>query len=193
MDFFLRNSRDSTITFYIWLNLKSNAMKIPFNRFRFEAYESVEWQQIYFDVKTEGYVVLNHKHGKYESKANLQTALRLAKQGKTVELLPAYGIVMSADAFIDDEIWELKTTNGSRSSIQNRLRKGKKQARNTLLEIQNEDFDWDDIILGIISIVNTDKDNSLQKIALLLPNSAFLEFSREDILKRRFEKITPYL
>ncbi len=168
-------------------------MKITFNRFRFEAYESVEWQRIYFDANTEGYVVLNHKHGKYESKANLHTALRLAKQGKTIELLPAYGTIMSADAFIDDEIWELKTTNGSRSSIQNRLRKGKKQARNTLLEIQNEDFDWTDVIVGIISTVNTDSNSYLQKIALLLPDDTYLEFSRYEILKRDFEKISHYI
>jgi hypothetical protein len=172
---------------------KSNAMKIPFNRFRFEAYESVEWQQIYFDSDTEGFVVLNHKHGKSETKANLQTALRLAKQGKTIELLPAYGVAISADAYINDEIWELKITNGSRSSIQNRLRKGKKQARNTLLELQSKEFEWADIIGGMISSVNTDAKGYIQKIALLLPDSVYLEFSRQDIEKREFQKISNYL
>jgi hypothetical protein len=89
-------------------------MDLSFNRFRFLSYEDVEWQRLYFDSKTEGYVVLNHKHGKSEAKANIKTALRLAKQGKTIELLPADGITVSADAFINDEIWELKTSNGSR-------------------------------------------------------------------------------
>jgi hypothetical protein len=47
---------------------------------------------------------LNHRHGKSEAKANLNTALRLAKLGKTIELLPADGIVVSADAYVNDEI-----------------------------------------------------------------------------------------
>jgi Contact-dependent growth inhibition CdiA C-terminal domain len=167
-------------------------MDLSFNRFRFLAYEDVEWQRIYFDSKTEGYVVLNHKHGKSEAKANIKTALRLAKQGKTIELLPADGITVSADAFINDEIWELKTSNGSRSSVQNRLRKGKKQARNTLLEILNDNIEWSDILVGMISTVNTDTNKYLQKIALLLPNNVYLEFSRDEIIKRNFEKIPFY-
>jgi hypothetical protein len=168
-------------------------MTWTFNRFQFEAYESIEWKQIYFNSKTEGFVVLNHKHGGHETKANLKTALRLAKQGKRIELLPAHGTELSADAFIDDEIWELKVTNGSRSSIQNRLRKGKKQARNTLLDIQNKDFEWSDVIGGIISSVNMDSHLYIQKIALLLPDDSYLEFTREEIKKRDLQKIANYL
>jgi hypothetical protein len=61
------------------------------------------------------------------------------------------------------------------------------------LEILNDDFEWDDVILGMISIVNKDTNNYLQKIALLLPNAVFLEFSRRDIVKRNFAQISPYL
>ncbi len=168
-------------------------MDINFNHARYKAYEAAEWQQIYFDLKTGGFVVLNHKHGKYEAKDNLRTALRLAKQGKTVELLPAYNTMLSADAFIDDDIWELKMPNGSRSSIQNRLRKGKKQAGNTLLAIQNNDFEWSDIISSMMSCVNTDTKNYLQKIGLLLPDDTYIELTREDIKKRNFQNITDYL
>jgi hypothetical protein len=101
--------------------------------------------------------------------------------------------MLSADAFIDDDIWELKMPNGSRSSIQNRLRKGKKQAGNTLLAIQNNDFEWSDVISSMMSCVNTDTKNYLQKIALLLPNDTYIELTREDIKKRNFQNITNYL
>jgi hypothetical protein len=62
-----------------------------------------------------------------------------------------------------------------------------------LLEILNDDFEWSDVIIGMISTVNTDTNKYLQKIALLLPDHVYLEFKREDIVKRNFEKISPYL
>jgi hypothetical protein len=131
------------------------------------------WQKIYFDSISQGFVVAHCEHGKDELPVNCAIAVRLAKYfGERIELLPNSNLhgVKSADATRNGEIWEWKTTNGSYTSVQKRIRVGSLQSCNILLIIP-EYFDEADILRGMMSAINSDKNKLIESIDLLLMNN----------------------
>ena len=101
----------------------------------YESYDD-NWRRLYFNSESQGFVVAHKKHGKDELPSNRILGIRLAKYfGERIELLPRlFGEhLKSADANRNDETWEWKTTNGSYTSVQNRLRVGSHQCGRLLL------------------------------------------------------------
>ena len=157
------------------------------NRKLYNAYDK-NWQRVYFDETSQGFVVAHRKHGRDELPQNAQVAIRLAKHfGECIELLPSVNIhqVISADSTRNGEIWEWKTTNGTTTSVQKRLRTAGTQA-NYILLILPPVFDESVVLRGIMSAVNCDKIGRILKIDLLLEKDKLVRLSREQIRKREF-------
>lgn len=158
------------------------------NKRIYESYDE-NWRRLYFNDDSQGFVVAHKQHGKDELPSNRAVAIRLAKYfGERIELLPnLFGEhLRSADANRDDETWEWKTTNGSYTSVQKRLRVGSHQCGRVLLVLPDT-FDNSDILRGIISAVNSDKSKRIVQIALFLSNNKLVNLSRESIGRRDFK------
>lgn len=115
--------------------------------------------------------------------------MRLAKHfGEKIELLPNENVhkLRSADATRNGEVWEWKTTNGSTTSVQKRLRTGSLQSNHILL-ILASNFDEAEVLRGVISAINSDRSCRILKIDLLLPNNNLVKFTREKIRLRNFD------
>ena len=155
------------------------------NKRIYESYDE-NWRRLYFNDDSLGFVVAHKQHGRDELPANRAVAIRLAKHfGERIELLPnLFGEhLKSADANRNDETWEWKMTNGSYTSVQKRLRVGSHQCGRILLILPNL-FENSDILRGIISAVNSDRNKRIVQIALFLPNNNLVNLSRESIQKR---------
>ena len=157
------------------------------NRELYNAYDK-NWQRIYFDETSQGFVVAHRKHGRDELSQNVKVAIRLVKLfGDKIELLPRLyaDSLKSADATRNGELWEWKTTNGSYTSVQKRLRVGSHQCGRVMLVLP--DFCEIPVVLrGIISAINSDRDQRLSQIAVFLPNDKLITLTRESIRKRDF-------
>jgi hypothetical protein len=159
------------------------------NLMLFEAYDE-NWQQHFYDANSNGYVVIHKEHGKHEREGNLKIALRLAQMGYRVELLPVSVDRLSPDATVDGEIWEFKSTLGSYSSIQSRLREGKEQSSKIILALPSE-FILGDILRGILSAINVDKDRKIEVVALLF-DYEIIFWSRLEIKQKQYSKFKHY-
>lgn len=161
------------------------------NREIYTNYDKTIWAKISFDENSNGYVVVHQHHGKGELKVNLPIALKLAELGFCVELLAEKRYIQSADANIDGELWEFKTTNGSKSSVQNRLREGKSQSENILLYIQTG-FVLVELLRGIMSAISVDRNQGIKKVGLIFTSRkeiGLIVLSREEVKKMVFTKI----
>ena len=159
------------------------------NRELYNAYDK-NWQRVYFDETSQGFVVAHIEHGKDELAQNIEVAIRLVKRfGDCIELLPiSYRKHdKSADAIRNGELWEWKTSSGSYSSVQKRLRVGSHQCGRVML-ILPEFFEISYVLRGIISAVNSDRDQGLLQVAVFLPNSKLIILTREMIRKRDFDE-----
>ena len=148
-----------------------------------------DWQKIYFDVASQGFVVAHRLHGKDELPINSHISIRLAKLfGERIELLPRlYGVgVKSADATRNGEVWEFKITNGTTTSVQLRIREGSHQSPRILLALPDV-FDESDVLKGLMSAVNVDKNGRIELVHFLLPNGKLVELTRQMIQRRDFQ------
>lgn len=158
------------------------------NQILYERYDE-NWQRIYFDSNSQGFVVAHIEHGRDELPINSAIAIRLAEHfGERIELLPNLNLhkQQSADATRNGEIWEWKKVIGTATSVQARLRKGGKQSSKILLSL-TFDFEESDILRGLMSAVNTDKSQRIQIIDFLLPTNRLIRMTREQIKKRDFK------
>ena len=157
------------------------------NRELYNAYDK-NWQRVYFDETSQGFVVAHRKHGRDELPQNAEVAIRLAKHfGECIELLPSVNIhqVKSADSTRNGEVWEWKKVIGTATSVQGRLRKGSHQSSKILL-ILSDGFDESEVLRGLMSAVNTDYKSRIEIVDFLLPNNNLVRFEREKIRKRDF-------
>ena len=159
------------------------------NKTRYAVYDEADWEKVYFDEQTKGFVVIHKGHGKGERVGNFAIAKRLANLGFMVELLPI-SAGKSVDSCINEEFWEFKMTSGSMSSVQSRLREGKFQCEKILL-VPSPTFQIGELLRGVISAVNVDKARQIQEVGLLIENE-FIRLLRGEILKRDFTKLEHY-
>ena len=102
----------------------------------FEAFDDNHYTKIFFDAETGGFVVAHKAHGNFEFAGNKTIALLLIKHGYRVVLLENQQNIVSADATLDDDIWEFKTiakTKSMSNSVQRNITRGKHQAGNVLI------------------------------------------------------------
>lgn len=154
---------------------------------RYVQFDPKEWDKIIFHEITDSYIVIHKKHGFHEREGNLRIARRLIKLGYSVELLPNIENEKSFDAYMNGEGWEFKTTNGSKGSIQGRLRDGKEQCDKILLVLPTE-FVLREIIDGTSSAINMDKKRKIASVGLLFEN-ALIILNRDEIEESQFDKL----
>jgi hypothetical protein len=160
------------------------------NREQYDQYDETIWEKVVFDDTTNGYVVIHKHHGRHEREGNLKIALKLVALGYAVELLEASPTVLSPDATINSEIWEFKNTIGGYSSVQSRLREGKEQSANILIALPSE-FVIGDILRGVVSAINVDKNRKIQMVGLLFDFEVIF-WSRFEIKRKDFSKFKHY-
>lgn len=152
------------------------------NRQRYAQFSSNEWDKIGFNETTDSYLVVHKKHGFHEREGNLRIARRLVLLGYSVELLENIENEKSFDAYMNGEGWEFKTTNGSRGSIQGRLREGKDQCDKILLVLPSE-FILFDVIRGISSAIMMDRQGKISEVGLLF-EMKFARLSKQEIIEK---------
>jgi hypothetical protein len=157
------------------------------NQQRYAQFAPKEWDKIAFNELTDSYIVVHKQHGFHEREGNLRIAKRLVLLGYSVELLPNIENEKSFDAYVNGESWEFKTTNGSKGSIQGRLRDGKEQCHKIMLVLPSEII-LREIIDGMNSAINMDKSEKIVAIGLLF-ETALVVLSRDEILNNQFDKL----
>jgi Contact-dependent growth inhibition CdiA C-terminal domain len=157
---------------------------------RYVQLDPKEWDKIVFNETTDSYIVIHKQHGFHEREGNLLIARRLIKLGYSVELLPNIENEKSFDAYMNGEGWEFKTTNGSKGSIQGRLRDGKEQCDKILLVLPTE-FVLREIIDGTSSAINMDKKKKITCVGLLFDN-AVIFLNRDEIEESKFDKLQAF-
>jgi hypothetical protein len=158
------------------------------NQLLYDSYDD-NWQKLYFDEESQGFVVAHKEHGDYELPTNFAIAERLAKHfGERIELLPcSFDFkIKSVDATRNGELWEYKVSNGSYASVQNRLRSGATQCPRVLVVLTPQ-FQTSQVLRGLISCVNLDSKMRIGEINLLTPENLIVQLTRDDIKKRNFE------
>ena len=164
---------------------------MSFNRQRYAQFDPRIWYKMGFNETTDSYIVIHRKHGCLERKSNLQIARRLVLLGYSVELLENIENEKSFDAYMNGEGWEFKTTNGSKGSIQGRLRDGKEQCDRILLVLPTE-FTLREVIRGVSSAVSMDKKRKIKEVGLLF-ETIFIRLTRLEIVENNLEKLRPFL
>jgi hypothetical protein len=154
---------------------------------RYIQFDPKEWDKIVFNETTDSYIVIHKQHGFHEREGNLLIARRLIRLGYSVELLPNIENEKSFDAYMNREGWEFKTTNGSKGSIQGRLRDGKEQCDKILLVLPTE-FILLDVIRGIASAVTMDKQEKISTIGLLF-ESKLIALSKKEIVEKSLSEL----
>ena len=154
----------------------------------FESYDDTLYIKKYYDEKTEGFVVIHRAHGFNELYGNETIAISLAKLGKRVVLLPNEADGISADAEVDNEIWEFKTISNTRN-LSNRIHKviskGKHQSSNVLIYIAQL-YKSHEITKGIDNAVRVDSNELIQKIAILFQDGRLIFVKREEVTDKSF-------
>jgi hypothetical protein len=101
--------------------------------------------------------------------------------------------VISADATVDDEVWEFKTVAKTRSmsnSVQRNITRGKRQSANVLIFL-NQAYNSNDVAKGIHNAVKFDERGLIEQIGVLFQNATLRIFNRSEILDESFrEKFT---
>jgi Contact-dependent growth inhibition CdiA C-terminal domain len=154
----------------------------------FDAYDDTEYTKIFFDTETGGFVVAHREHGKKELTGNKIIALMLSKHGYRVVLLAAQPNVISADATLDDEIWEFKTiseTINMSNAVQKDISRAKRQAANILIFIAQA-YLIKEITKGIYNAIKFDERRMVKKIGVLFQNGDLVMLTRKEILNETF-------
>ena len=170
-------------------NLQTTTMS--FNRQRYAQFDPKIWNKIDFNETTDSYIVIHKKHGFYEREGNLRIARRLVLLGYSVELLENIENEKSFDAYMNGESWEFKTTNGSKGSIQGRLRDGKEQCDRILLVLPTE-FTLLDVIRGIFSAITMDRQEKISAVGLLF-ETKFVRLSKQEIIEKSLSELEAFL
>jgi len=145
---------------------------------------SVEWQQIYFNKKTGGFVIMHRKHAANEMGDNISIANILTSLGYKIYLLPKIDTHKNSDAQLNNENWEFKTNRkGTESAIDNEIRDAKEQANNIVLKIESK-ISISKLENGIYNRVQRSK--SIRNIIVIF-NEEIFQFNRKEIVNMTFK------
>jgi len=164
--------------------------KIEQNLSEYNSYDTALYDKVYFNAQKGGFVVVHKLHGKNELLQNIVIAKHLANLGESVELLKCNYNEKTPDSIRNGEFWEFKTIENATNistAIQSALRKGKKQSGNILIYIKQKILK-NQVIKGIESSLSMDKDNRIQKIALLTEN-ILITLTRDEIIKGKHKEL----
>lgn len=154
----------------------------------FDAFDDTQYNKIFFDMETNGFVVAHKQHGQYELIGNKKIALLLVKHGYRVVLLGNEPEVTSADATLNDEIWEFKTISEAtnlRNRVQGDIKNGKRQAPNILIFI-NQVYEAREITKGIYNAIKFDEKKIVKRIGILFQDANLIIVERAEVLDESY-------
>jgi hypothetical protein len=154
----------------------------------FENYDEADYTKIHFDTTTFGFVVAHKLHGENEIKGNQAIALLLTKHGYRVVLLGNQPNIVSADATLDDEVWEFKTISDAQNlsnRVQRDIHRGKRQAANILIFIA-QFYRIKEITKGIYNAIKFDEKRMVNKVSILFQNGDLIKLTREEMVNSEF-------
>jgi hypothetical protein len=154
----------------------------------FEAFDENLYTKIFFDAETGGFVVAHKEHGKKELAGNKRIALMLVKHGYRVILLPTQPDVISADATLDEVVWEFKTiseTISMSNAVQKDISRAKRQASNILIFIAQA-YRTVEITKGIYNAIKFDERRLVKKVGIMFRNGDLVMLTRAEILNEDF-------
>ena len=154
----------------------------------FAAYDDNDHTKIFFSAEAGGFVVAHKEHGKKELMGNKTIALMLMKHGYRVELLATQPDVISADATLNDEVWEFKTiseTISMSNAVQKDISRAKRQAANILIFIAQV-YKTKEVTKGIYNAIKFDERRMVKKIGILFQNGDLIMLTRKEILSEAF-------
>jgi hypothetical protein len=96
------------------------------------------WKGYKREIIGKGWIDVHEKAmGRKEFKRNYETAKKLATDGEHVKILPVHNLKYwkNPDYLKNGSLWELESPNGSKSSIDNAIRDGQKQALNLIIQV----------------------------------------------------------
>jgi hypothetical protein len=151
-----------------------------------------DYQLVYEDVNTSGYVYLHPNQNKTEKTHNIFVGLFLAKLGYKVWLLPPNDLpnVHTADAWLEEEslIIEFKHCQTPTSSaIDKAIQKAKKQAEYILLHIDCE-ISLNNLINGVEDRTQRPENVLAIKEIWLIYQEKLWKFSRKEIVTKSWRK-----
>jgi len=154
------------------------------NKQEFDSFDD-NYEKIFFDTESGGYVVMHKLHGKAERTENIEIAKILCALGKKIVLLPISNqqFTKNPDALVNNEIFEFKVNKTPTfSALDKEIRKAKDQADNILIVVK------DKINISMLeSAIKWRVDNSvnIKKINVLIRSKVF-EFCRKEITNNTF-------
>lgn len=157
----------------------------------FESYDDETHIKEYYSHETGGFLVIHREHGQNEVEGNKVIALMLVKHGFRIVLQGNEPTVVSADATLNDEMWEFKTISEARNlsnRVQGDIKNGKRQAANILIFI-NQLYNINDITKGIYNAIKFDEKEMAQKIAILFQNGNLIIVERAEVLDKSYRSM----
>jgi SPP1 gp7 family putative phage head morphogenesis protein len=156
--------------------MRTAARKIQYNN-----YPTEQWQKVFFDKKTGGYVV--RQMGAKNQQKELDAAKIIAQNGNTVELLKAGEIegVTYYDANVNNIATELKKQEGGLANFIQRGYKDaiKQRAKWVVFEIKN-DADVIELNIALKYSQFLDIKNQIEKISVIFANKLYTLNIKED-------------
>ncbi len=155
------------------------------NKQEFDNFDE-NYEKIFFNFKTSGYVVMHKLHGKTERTENIEIAKILCSFGKKVVLLPISDkqFTKNPDAIVNNDIFEFKVNKTHTfTALDKEIRTAKDQADNILIVVS------DKINISILeSAIKTrmDRSKNIKKIVVLISNKIF-EFNRKEVISNSFK------
>jgi hypothetical protein len=151
-----------------------------------------DYQLVYEDVNTSGYVYLHPNQNKTEKTHNIFVGLFLAKLGYKVWLLPPNDLpnVRTADAWLEEKylVIEFKhCQTPSSSAIDKAIQKAKKQAEYILLHIDCE-ISLNNLINGVEDRTQRPENVLAIKEIWLIYQEKLWKFSRKEIVTKSWRK-----
>ncbi|PWK27897.1 hypothetical protein LV89_01304 [Arcicella aurantiaca] len=151
-----------------------------------------EYQLIYNDINSDGYVFLNPNQNKMEKAHNAFVGIFLAKLGYKVWLLPPSNLpnIRTADAWLEEENLTIEFKHcqtPTSSAIDKAIQKAKKQAKYILLHIDCE-IVLSNLIDGVENRTQRLENVLVIKEIWLIYREKLWRFSREEIVTKSWRK-----
>ncbi len=162
----------------------------------YEQYDS-NWEKIYFDEASHGFLTMHQGHNELEREANSYLAKLFAQQGNQVELLPDVKIknIKNLDANINGVIWEMKTpiTKNGKNAIKNSIESAAAQrANNVIIKLNSEDHSIPDIIKGLGDRFHDGRSASIKQIILVIDDTILAPVNTDVIRAGNFDWLLNY-
>jgi len=159
---------------------------------KYNNYNNAIYRKIYFDKTTGGFVVAHKQHAENEFEENSMIAIKLAKNGEAVELLPLLHEFYTKypDAKINEIIADFKypqKTKNLHNALQHHIQKANEQGAEIVVIYLNDILVTKRDLARALTASTSDKRNSnICEIWLLFADNQLIKFNRNEIRNKTY-------